>query len=177
MSDMFPLTDERTTAIDHLHAATAIYTKSSVIEDLMDFLDWPNQPGRLADPSCGDGAFLIEAIRRLDPQPNDGSILNRVKGWEIHPGACASARIAIHEYLCDRGWSDGIARSIAQRMVIEGDFLTDPPDEKSIRFIVGNPPFLRWSGIPRLLRNEYAALMPKYALGDILHAFLEMLAK
>ena len=170
---MLDLTNARTDAIDALHAATAIYTRSPVVQGLLDRIDWPDAPGLLADPSCGDGAFLIEALRRLKPAAGDAATAARVVGWELHPGACASARAAVREFLEGSRWSAPDALHAATKMVIEADFLVEPPAPGSIAFLVGNPPFLRWSGIPEQLRADYRVHVQDHARADMLHAFLD----
>ena len=163
----------REAAIDAMHAATAIYTKAHVVKGMFDLIDWPEQPGLLVDTSAGDGAFLVEALDRLAPDPDDATALDRIRAWEIHPGACRSARIAVAEKLSELGWHMDRARQAATDMIRADDFITDGPPAGSVTFLVGNPPFLKWGGIPEYLRGFYRDSVAKHARGDILHAFLD----
>jgi len=89
--NLFPKPSGRSVAVEELHAATALYTVSQVVDALLDRLNWPACGGRLLDPSAGDGSFLLQALKRLDAR--DPKSIARVTGWEIHPGAVASARV------------------------------------------------------------------------------------
>jgi tRNA1(Val) A37 N6-methylase TrmN6 len=160
-----------TKAIEDLHAATAIYTAKHVISSLLDRLNWPNSPGRLLDPSAGDGAFLIEAIKRLDlSSPHN---LKRIKGWEIHPVAAAEARSAISRHLQDNDYPQDLADQLAQTIVINKDFLIDGPIKEQFDTIAGNPPYLCFRRFPPYFKKLYGSEVAPYARADILYAFLD----
>ncbi len=89
-------------------------------------------PGdRVLEPSCGEAAFLTEAVGRLRALglPEDGWA-RALQGQEIHPESAAVAR----RLLADLGAGAGIA---------EGDFFLR---EASPEFdaVIGNPPFVRY---------------------------------
>ena len=165
--------DRRAAAVDSVHAQTSLYTSLSVVDELLTDLDWPNRPGRLLDTSCGDGAFLTRALERLPLAVDDLSSLQRVRGWEFHPGAAADARENVEALLVRHGWSVAVARQGAHEVVTEADFLTDGPPEGEFGIICGNPPYLRWAYTPDILRELYASRVPKHARADLLHAFLD----
>jgi hypothetical protein len=167
--------DPRRDAIDILHSATAIYTKAAVVDDLLDYLDWPRGDRRLVDPSCGDGAFLERALRRLlvTVGHTDEEILNLLEGWEIHPHAAAEARHLVADVLIEHGRSLSTARQVATAMVRNADFLTEGPNQPKYDCIAGNPPYLIWMRVPSLLREEYDLVVPDYARGDMLYSFLD----
>jgi hypothetical protein len=160
-------------AIDELHAATNLYTRGPVVDRLLDLAGWPHGDAIVADPACGDGAFLRAALQRAKPRPGDIRKASLVRGWEIHPTACASARIAVREELEAMNWSAADAATAAQLCVTRGDFLTNPPPAGSIALLMGNPPFLRWAGVPGPLQDAYGRIVPRDARGDLLHAFLD----
>ena len=170
----------REAAIDTLHAATAIYTAEPVVEAMLDGLDWPNGSHRLVDPSAGDGMFVGKALERLlaaEPDAPAGRILSILEGWELHPHACAEARGRLTRLLVAHGRSDAEAKAIAAGCVHNKDFLTQGPTGKVYSKIVGNPPYLRWTGVPDILRTEYNAVVPGYATADLLHSFLDRCAR
>ncbi|WP_291333548.1 N-6 DNA methylase [Desulfovibrio sp.] len=174
MIDLFA--DPRATAIDELHAATAIYTCSDIVDDLLGRLLWPFGDRVLVDPSCGDGMFLCRALVRLleaEPEICSGRILALMTGWEVHPHASHSARVRIGEVLVDYGWNMEDARDCAGQMIRNADFLTAGPDMPIYDVIAGNPPYLIWSRVPALLREEYSAVVPRHAQADLLHSFLD----
>ncbi|MGF6440444.1 Eco57I restriction-modification methylase domain-containing protein [Paraburkholderia youngii] len=173
-----PLEAARNDAVERLHAATAIYTAEPVVDELLDRLDWPKGHQKLLDPSCGDGMFLVRALERLLErgtlsvhQPVKPDEL--VEGWEIHPGGCSDARNRVTAVLMRYGYKAAEAGEIAERMVINRDFLTEGPTTPVAHTIAGNPPYLRYAKVPSLLRDEYARVVPCYASGDLLDSFLE----
>lgn len=164
-----------TQAIDDLHNATAIYTASHVINALLDRLNWPNTPGQLLDPSAGDGAFLIEAIKRLDVSKPQN--LDRIQGWEIHSIAAADAKRAISNYLQNQNYSPSKAKQLAKKIVINKDFLINGPITERFSIIAGNPPYLCFRRFPPYFKALYGTTMPPYARADILYAFLDTCTK
>ncbi|MGY6257250.1 Eco57I restriction-modification methylase domain-containing protein [Paraburkholderia caledonica] len=167
-------TTARRAAIDELHARTAIYTTSPVVDDLLKRLGWPDADSRLVDPSCGDGMFLARALDTLlAARPAGFDPRGQIEGWEIHPAACVDARSRIAAILASHGWSPARAATLANGMVHNRDFLTEGPTTPQWDIVAGNPPYLRAANVPDLLRNEYRRHVPDCARGDMLHSFLE----
>lgn len=164
--------DTRSLAVDQLHAATALYTSTHVVTSLLDRLDWPNQPGNLLDPAAGDGSFVLTALKRLDPTTLKKNV-DRIQGWEIHEGAAADARYNVATYLQQNGFSQSEALHTATRIIVNKDFLTDGPAPNHFRFIAGNPPYLLFRRLPKFFQTIYKTQIPKYAIADILHSFLD----
>lgn len=52
--------DAETTALDALHRATEIFTRSRVVSDLLNKLEWPLPGQTLLDPSAGIGHLFLE---------------------------------------------------------------------------------------------------------------------
>ncbi|WP_245176257.1 MULTISPECIES: Eco57I restriction-modification methylase domain-containing protein [unclassified Cupriavidus] len=173
---MFESEDEaaRRAAIDDLHARTALYTASPVVDDLLVRLGWPSGTARLVDPSCGDGMFLARALSALlAARPAGFDPRGQIEGWEIHPIACIEARSRVAGILVSHGWSHARAATLATHMVHNRDFLTEGPTTPQWDIVAGNPPYLRAANVPDLLRTEYSRHVPDYAQGDLLHSFLE----
>ena len=178
MLDLFGNT-ARDEAIDALHAATAVYTATPVVDELLDNLDWPRGNLRMVDPSCGDGIFLGRALARLlkhRPDIDDATILNVLEGWELHPFAAGQSRARVTSILIEHGRSQVAARAVAGRMVRQADFLMEGPTEPRYDVVAGNPPYLRFCNVPTLLRDEYLARLPGHARADLLHSFLDRCA-
>lgn len=176
--DLFTLSP-REQAIHALHAATAIYTREPVVDDLLDAVDWPRGKRRLVDPSCGDGVFLGRALIRLlreEPDIDGDTLVDVLQGWELHPGAAQHSRERVAEILEEHGWCAAMPAAIAARLVRHADFLTQGPTTPYCHVIAGNPPYLRWANVPALLREEYAAALPQHAVADLLHSFLDRCA-
>lgn len=169
----FRAEDEYADAVEVLHQATAIYTREPVAEQLLDRLAWGTTEAALVDTSCGDGVFVLAALRRLLSRhtPADGSIHQRVRGWEIHPLAASQARERVRLELVAHGWTAEAALKAAAQIITTGDFLASP-DTDRYDWIVGNPPYLRLCNCPSLLRMRYQRTLPRWAQADMLHAFL-----
>jgi hypothetical protein len=167
--------DPHRAAIDALHAKTAIYTASAVVDDLLDRLGWPaSDPAHLIDPSCGDGMFLARALDRLlAARPAGFEPHGLIEGWEIHPQACHDARMRVAGVFEEHGWPPARAAQIAHDMVHNRDFLTDGPTCAQWDIVAGNPPYLRAANVPPYLRKQYAIHVPDYAQSDMLHSFLD----
>lgn len=166
------------TAVEQLHLHTAIYTAEGVVDDLLGRLRWPHDNARLIDPSCGDGMFLARALAKLlaASRCRDEGLPPLIEGWEIHPGACEQARARVAAVLIAHGRSDAAAHACAAAIVHNRDFLTDSPLVPTWDYIAGNPPYLRWVNVPKLLRDLYETHVPRYAAGDMLHSFLDRCA-
>lgn len=171
-----PGTDPKESAIDAVHQATAIYTTLSVVDGVLDRLNWPQSGGRLLDPSAGDGAFLVVAIRRLAPAPGDRETLSRVTGYEFHGGAVGEARLRVAAELRMLGWNASDAGAAAMSVVVQRDFILEGADGV-FTCLAGNPPYLRYARLPDYFKHHYSAVVAKYALGDLLHAFLDQASK
>lgn len=161
-------------AVERLHASTAVYTAQPVVDDLLSRLNWREDNEVLLDSSCGDGMFLGRALERLLAAGVNRTLLcERIQGWEIHPGACSDARNRVTSILVQHGAAYEEATAIAQRMIINKDFLVEGPTAPVADVITGNPPYLRRSNVPQVLQKQYETVVPAFAQGDLLHSFLE----
>lgn len=111
-----------------------------------------SQTDRVMEPSAGDAAFLIEAVRRLTDL---GAASPTVAGVEIHEH---SARVA----------RDRITEAGGTPDIIHSDFfLVDPAP--SYDAVIGNPPYIRYqdfTGEART-RSRAAALSAGVALNGL----------
>lgn len=172
------LDQARTEAVERLHHATAIYTAAPVVDELLERLDWPGEGRRLVDPSCGDGMFLERALGKLLStsglaRPSVASLRAQLEGWEVHTGACIEARARVAATLSRYGYDHAVAIEVAESMVHNRDFLTEGPRTPTYHAVAGNPPYLRWVNVPRVLQDEYSRHVPAFAANDLLHSFLE----
>ena len=116
----------------------AVYTPEWLADHVLDVIGW--QPDDdLLDPTCGDGAFLRAALRRrLAAGVTGDELLAGLRGIDIDPAAAQAARAAIRD-------------------MVGGDPEVDVGDAldatAQARFVVGNPPWVKWSALP----PEYAA--------------------
>ncbi len=98
------------------------------------------------EPSAGDAAFLVQAVRRLRELRVGEADAPRVDGVEIHPHSARVAQVRVEE-------AGG-----APRLTVSDFFLVEPRPDYSV--VIGNPPYIRYqdfTGEARL-RSQAAAL-------------------
>ncbi len=99
-------------------------------------------PDLVADPSCGNGRFLLAAADHLverGVRPDD--VCARLVGLDVDPGAVAEARSELAAWCRRHGVAEHVA-DVADLRVL--DALVDLPADLGGRvdLVVGNPPFL-----------------------------------
>ncbi|QYJ06268.1 HsdM family class I SAM-dependent methyltransferase [Qipengyuania flava] len=108
---------------------------------------------QVLEPSCGDGQFLVSAVRRLielGASPLD--LERQITGVEVNPEEAqkAMARILV----------DGVSQP--QNVVRTTDFFAwhaKSPENKSFDAVVGNPPFIRYQNFPPKSRDRAMSLL------------------
>jgi hypothetical protein len=166
-----------------MHERCAVYTAAPVAARLLDVIGWSTEADLgdkvLLEPCVGEGAILLEAVRRLisslraRQRPISRRVLApRIKGFELHPGTVATARRNVQRLLLCEGLCWSTAAGLAEEWVREGDFLLASPGIAS--HVAANPPYVRWSRLPQELATEYRrVLRPIATRGDVVVAFLD----
>lgn len=158
----------------------AVYTRAEVVEFILDLVgyteDAPLHERRLLEPSCGDGEFLLAAVRRLlvawrrSGAPAE-ALNEAICAVEIGAGASARARAAVQAALDEAGVPG--AAALAERWLRCDDFLLSPLRD-GFDVVVGNPPYLRQERIPAPLLAAYRAAYPTmYDRADLYVPFIE----
>lgn len=127
------------------------YTSAQVAEWLC---EWAIQSAddTVLEPSCGDGAFLGAAVRRLlSLGATPTKIARRLTGVEI---IAAEARAATERLRPDLG-------KAADKIVCNSDFFGwwQGTDQPAFDVILGNPPFIRYQSFPEPHRARAMAIM------------------
>lgn len=114
----------------------------------------PNE--RVLEPSCGDGAILAAAARRLAALGARNESGEQLQGVEIVPAQAALAR----ERLARAGRLQG--------RIYEGDFFAwwaqTQAEGLTVDVVVGNPPFIRYQSFPEPGRGLAMAAMAELGL-------------
>lgn len=144
--------------------------------DLVDWTEASNLVGaRLLEPACGDGAFVAEAGRRLvrSHQAIDISTLaGMIVAFEFEATTARHARANVAAALQGEGLKRGDAVFLAKTWIRTEDFLTSDLDGLFSQ-VVGNPPYMRWSLVPDILRKAYRKALPVHvARGDLCLGFV-----
>lgn len=145
----------------------AIFTRREVVDFILDLLaytsDRPLCKLRLLEPSFGEGDFLLPALDRLlqswiskNPARNHAAddLGNSLCAVELHRNTFDSTKLKVLAALTDRGISNADAQALADKWLIQGDFLLEPL-VGSFDIVAGNPPYLRQELIPDVLMSEY----------------------
>ncbi|MDE7220421.1 MAG: N-6 DNA methylase [Oscillospiraceae bacterium] len=114
---------------------------------------------RIADPACGSGTFLMQAIAgKRRAGCGLGSILQTVRGYDINPLAVLTAKtnylLAVLDLL------DGPL----ELPVCQADALSFAADTAKADLVAGNPPWVNWEYLPAAYRAKSQHLWSKYGL-------------
>lgn len=144
----------------------AIFTRPEVVDFILDLagytVDQPLHQKRLLEPSFGGGDFLLPVIDRLltawRVSKSSGSVVedlgDAIRAVELHHETFAVTRQAVLNRLEKEGIDPLSAIALADRWLLQGDFLIEP-FAGHFDFVVGNPPYVRQELIPAPLLTEY----------------------
>ena len=176
--------DDCLAAINALHGSCGVYTRPALVRSLLDRIGWTCDAdlanARLLEPGTGDGAFLVEAAKRLVasfvrrglPLRID-TLRERVLAYELVSAEANKARERIVAELKALGIHHATARACARAWVKSEDFLLAELPDTCFSHIVGNPPYIRWSKLPPSIASAYAEKLPRtIARGDLYMPFL-----
>lgn len=131
-----------------------VFTSPEVVSYMLDLAGYTADKDlsgtSILEPSCGEGEFIIEIIRRLwESSRRFGfdvatAFQSNVFAYDIDEAKIASCRDRVAEL----GLSLTLGRNIRQ-----ADFLT--ADIRSFDIVVGNPPYIRYEQIPAELLSGY----------------------
>ncbi|WP_084596362.1 HsdM family class I SAM-dependent methyltransferase [Elioraea tepidiphila] len=120
--------------------------------------DW--RTGRVIDPSCGGGAFLVEAATRMlaamngvEPSIAIAALTSRLRGWDVDPFAAWLANLAVEAVALPLATASGRRLgTVAER---RDALRTFEDGAGSFDLVIGNPPFGKVKDSP-LLRARFA---------------------
>ncbi len=123
---------------------------------------------RVIDPACGSGTFLALAIRRArsragpeaDPRATLGALLEAIGGCDLHPSAVQAARVTYLLAVIDLIPPGQEVHLPVRRC----DVLLDDPPLRPADYLVGNPPWIRWSLLPERYRQRLWDRWRRYGL-------------
>lgn len=178
-------------AIEHMSMAActdsrgAIFTRPEVVDFILDLagytVDQPLYTKRLLEPSFGAGDFLLPAIGRLVdswlslnvPGSPVDTLRDAVRAVELHRQSYLSTHAAVVSLLTRRGISLNEAAVLADRWLIQDDFLLTALEGR-FDVVVGNPPYVRQELIPAALLKQYRArYQTMYDRADLYIPFIE----
>lgn len=125
-----------------------VYTPAPVVDLILDHV-LPSTADELAeasicDPSCGDGAFLVGAARRILttlPQSSALVALARLTGYDINAEALAMSRVRLDETLAEWYPDSRVDWALANRNALDRPAFET--DAGRFTHVIGNPPYVR----------------------------------
>ncbi len=160
-----------------------VLTKPHIVDLILDLAGYAKDRDlsmmRLLEPSCGTGAFLVPAIRRLVQSARrhnhrPSQLADCVHAFDIDAAHMDATRLAVEAALNEEGIGNGTAKSLAENWVRQADFLLTPLNEQSFDAIVGNPPYIRIEQLSPEIQSEYRRRYESlYDRADLYVAFIE----
>lgn len=154
-----------------------VFTKDWVVDFVLDVAGYTSSSnllsGCMVEPSCGDGAFLDRIASRLCERAERegcltvGCLRSCVRAFDLDAGAVAASRMVVRRVLERHGLSEDDAVLLSDAWVSEGDFLL--ANVPKARWVVGNPPYVRASLIPRNRRQAYGEALSCVTMGSDLY--------
>ncbi len=141
-----------------------MFTRRWVVELILDLAGYvPDRDlvtSTALEPSCGSGAFLVPVVERLlrSAREHERSLEDAhdsLVAFDLLPDNVDSSRLAVQSALVSDGVESNLAEALSRRWVRCGDFLLDPPRERSVDFALGNPPYVRLESVPRERSDAY----------------------
>lgn len=175
----------RAIEIEALHRRCGIYTKVEVVRRILTAVGWDSErdlsQSRLLEPAAGDGAFVVEAGRRLvascirhGVELKAHLLVDRIKAFELHRREADRARSRVIRTLRELGVHYLTAKACGRSWVVNADFLLADLPPGSFTHAVGNPPYVRWSKVPPKLKAKYDSRLPRDMIGgDLFLPFLD----
>ncbi len=159
LPEIFP---DLTPVIDGEHGE--VFTRKWVVELILDLVGYTIERD-LADfaavePACGTGAFLGPLVVRLSAScKRHGRPItdarDALRAYDLLPRNLDQARsVAIEVLQCD-GWPQEQIETVTTAWLHVGDYLLMPHDDRSVDFVVGNPPYIRLEDVPEARMHAY----------------------
>jgi hypothetical protein len=161
----------------------AIYTRQWVVDFILNITQL-NDPEVLShkvivEPSCGEGAFICRIVEIIASTGdcNKPADYKNLYAYDIDQEAVNQARHGISQILVSlTSMSQKEAEGTAQHIVRQADFISASADNQvpAADVVIGNPPYIRATDIPRKTRNEYMKHTISMSYGtDIYVGFIE----
>lgn len=160
-----------------------VLTKPHIVDLILDLSGYTDDKDlstlRLLEPSCGTGAFLVPAVRRLLKSARrhhrkPSQLGECIAAFDIDTEHVEATRKAVEAALNEAGIGNGAAKSLTEKWVRQDDFLLTPLEAESFDAIIGNPPYIRIEQLSPEIQAEYRQRYESlYDRADIYVAFIE----
>ncbi len=141
-----------------------VFTRRWVVELILDLVGYTADRDlagmRGVEPACGSGAFLVPMVERLvgSARLHGRDLLDAraaIDAVDLLPGNVDLSQAAVRQALVGLDVPADRAAELAEGWIRQGDFLLEPPAERSTDFVVGNPPYVRLEAVGRKRSDAY----------------------
>jgi type I restriction-modification system DNA methylase subunit len=161
-----------------------VYTPAFVVEKMLDDIEFYGNnvlDKKILDPSCGDGQFLIEVVKRILKYSPDYDLekqLQNVYGWDIDPVAVSECinnlNRLVEPYNLNIQWNIYVKNSLYEIEKYKNNVFFSNVEKFDV--IIGNPPYIR---IQHLDEQQRKYIQKNYSFckkgsTDIYIAFFEL---
>lgn len=159
-----------------------VLTKPHVVDLILDLADYRASKNlaklRLLEPSCGEGAFVVPAVRRLlaaarRHKAAPSSLGGCIRAFDIDPKSVEQTRRAVRSCLEAGGIESDVASDLVEEWIAQRDFLLAPLSAE-FDAVVGNPPYVRIEqlspDLQKLYRRRFSTI---YDRADLYVAFIQ----
>ena len=155
------------------HSAGAHYTPDWLADYILHKLDYSK--GRLVDPHCGSGTFLIAALRRAHATKQVSScdewhalLSQGICGFDVDPVATIASKTNLLIFV---SWliSKGLYRleKPLRLPIFKADTISSSKCDSAVfDYVVGNPPWVNWEYLPNSYKELIKPMWPKLGLVD-----------
>jgi methylase of polypeptide subunit release factors len=159
-----------------------VLTKPHIVRLILDLAQYTPTRNlaklRLLEPSCGDGVFVAEAVRRLlasakRHKANIAELTDVVRAYDIDSKALAHTKESLRSILTESGVDRDTAEALVAAWLRHGDFLLKPIRER-FDVVIGNPPYVRIEQLDQQLQTIYRSRFETlFDRADLYVAFIE----
>lgn len=159
-----------------------VLTKPHIVQLILDLATYTPKRNltklRLLEPSCGEGAFLIEAVHRLLASAKRyrvplSKLIGSIRAYDIDDASVVHTKTAIRRLLVESGAGPDLADSLVAQWIRRADFLLTTIDG-CFDVVVGNPPYVRIEQLdPRLQAMYRGRFETIFDRADLYVAFIE----
>jgi adenine-specific DNA-methyltransferase len=159
-----------------------VLTKPHIVQLILDLAKYMPKRNltklRLLEPSCGEGVFLIEAIRRLLASAKRHCVPvarlgEAIRAYDIDGMSVARTKGVVGSFLVESGVDRVDAESLVAQWVHRADFLLAPISGR-FDVIAGNPPYVRIEQLDPQLQGIYRGRFETlFDRADLYVAFIE----
>lgn len=141
-----------------------VFTRKWVVELILDLVGYTVERDLAeliaVEPACGTGAFLGPLVERLSASCRHhgrsiSDARNALRAYDLLPRNLEQARSAAVKVLKRDGWPEDQIEDVTAAWLYVGDYLLMLHDDRSVDFVVGNPPYIRLEDVPEARMRAY----------------------